>query len=103
MEALEITQRDETLRLAGELDLRTAPMLNDALARIDGHGPVKLDLSELSFIDSSGLHAIVEYASTTNGNGPVVLEGLTGMMRRVFEITHLDKHPSIEIRPVDGG
>jgi anti-anti-sigma factor len=99
MQALEITYRDGDtgLRLAGELDLRTRPQLSEAVARIRDNGQMTLDLSEVTFIDSSGLHAIVEIASTNNGH-PLILEGLPATMRRLFEITHLAQHPNLEIR-----
>ena len=68
---LEITrlERETGLRLAGELDLRTAPQLTEAFASIRSNGQAKLDLSELTFIDSSGLHAILGVASSVDGNG----------------------------------
>jgi len=45
----------------GELDLATAPALEDALARAfeGGSGRVVLDLRELEFIDSSGLRTLL--------------------------------------------
>lgn len=104
MDALEITQLDERtgLRVAGELDLSTAPQLNEALGAIAEDGAVTLDLSELTFIDSSGLHAIVAYARAANGNGPVVLDGVSSAMLRIFEITDLTQHPELEIRSSNG-
>jgi anti-anti-sigma factor len=105
MEVLEITELDgdEGLRLTGELDVSTAPQLNEAIAGIGGNGQVTLDLSELSFIDSSGLHAIVAYARTANGNGPLVLDGVSSAMLRIFEMTDLAQHPDLEIRSGNGG
>jgi anti-sigma B factor antagonist len=63
----ELRLRDEaqssshTLFLIGELDLATAPSLAAELVRLcaDGASEVILDLSELAFIDSTGLHTIV--------------------------------------------
>ena len=45
----------------GELDLATAPALEDALGRAfeSGSGRVVLDLRELEFIDSSGLRTLL--------------------------------------------
>ena len=102
-DALEIThiERNTGLSLAGELDLHTAPQLNEAFAGLEKNGQVTLDLSELTFIDSSGLHAIVECACAAEG-GPLVLEGATAMMRRIFEVTNLADHSKIEIRSTDG-
>ena len=51
-----------------------------------------------TFVDSGGLHAIASIAASTNGHGPLVLEGASAMVLRVFEITNLAHHPNIEIR-----
>lgn len=86
------------VRLAGELDLHSVPELKEALANLHTMGPVKLDLSELTFVDSSGLHAFVEFAGAENGNGPVILEAVPASMVRLFEISRLSEHPRLEIR-----
>jgi anti-anti-sigma factor len=86
------------LRVVGELDMHSVRVLNEALADLPGAGQAKLDLSELTFIDSSGLHALVAYAVGQNGSGPLILEGISAMMVRTFEITKLTEHPNLEIR-----
>ncbi len=53
---------DETLRLTilGDLDLAVAGKLSARLAELKATGhPVRLDLSQLAFIDSSGIQAIL--------------------------------------------
>ena len=48
------------LALTGELDLRSTSQLEDRLARLRVmKTPVRLDLSELDFIDSTALHLLV--------------------------------------------
>jgi anti-anti-sigma factor len=48
------------LSLTGELDLRSAPVLEDRLDRLRAlKSPVTLDLSELDFIDSTGIHLLI--------------------------------------------
>ena len=47
------------LALAGELDMASARVLREAFETLPGTGPATLDLAELTFIDSSGLHEIV--------------------------------------------
>jgi anti-anti-sigma factor len=97
----QVTQLDGQktgLRLVGELDLLTAPMLMEAYEGINGNGQVTIDLSELTFIDSGGLHAIASIVAATNGNGPLIMEGASAMVRRLFEITNLADHPKLEIR-----
>ena len=48
------------VRVAGELDLATAPLLEQTLRCAEGRARmVLLDLHELTFMDSAGLHVIV--------------------------------------------
>jgi anti-anti-sigma factor len=86
------------LRLAGELDLFSSSELALALADIDGNDPIHLDLSELTFIDSSGIGAILAFVRSRNGSGPVVLMNPSQPVRRAIEVVGLDRHPSIEMR-----
>jgi anti-sigma B factor antagonist len=46
----------------GEIDLETAPLLREVLLPVlEGEiGPVVLDLSEVAFMDSTGVHVLVE-------------------------------------------
>lgn len=49
------------LRLNGELDLGSAPALQHRLEQLRAQKlPVRLDLSKLEFIDSSGIHLLVK-------------------------------------------
>jgi anti-anti-sigma factor len=82
------------VRVIGELDLCTAPLLAEALVReLDAAVELLLDLSEVSFLDSSGLHAIVSAARAARAKGGVVLvdSPLPAQARRVIEITHLEE------------
>ena len=48
------------LSLTGELDIATTPVLEERLTRLRAvRSPVRLDLSRLEFIDSTGLHLLV--------------------------------------------
>lgn len=51
------------LRVSGELDLVSEPQLNQALEQSSGR-PVTIDLSELAFMDSTGLRALLGAART---------------------------------------
>ena len=50
------------LSVHGEIDLGTAPTLREVLQPVLEHqtGPVVVDLSMVSFMDSSGVHLLVE-------------------------------------------
>jgi stage II sporulation protein AA (anti-sigma F factor antagonist) len=76
-------------RIAGELDLGTVSKLRDALTPFVGDGEVTLDLSELTFIDSTGIHALLDVARSQDGK-KLILESPTEPVRRVLEILELD-------------
>jgi anti-anti-sigma factor len=87
------------LRLAGELDLATAPGLTEALLDFaSSEGEVHLDLGEVSFLDSSGLRVILALARSRGDNGSVVLLNPSAFILRILEIMGIDEHPGIEIR-----
>ena len=87
------------LKLTGELDLATAPQLDAALLlEASGPGELRLDVSELTFVDSSGLGTILAHARSRNGAGPVVLVDPTAPVLRAFELMCLDQHPGIAVR-----
>jgi anti-sigma B factor antagonist len=80
------------VRVIGELDLYTAPRLEnelDALARADA-AHVIVDLSRCPFVDSSGLGILLQ-ASARFGADRFALTGLGLEARRVFEITGADR------------
>jgi anti-sigma B factor antagonist len=80
------------VRVTGELDLYTAPRLEnalDTLVRAEA-AHVILDLSESPFVDSSGLGVLLQAAARL-GSGSFALTGLGMEARRVFEVTGADR------------
>jgi anti-sigma B factor antagonist len=72
------------LRVSGELDLVSSPILEAALADTGGR-PVRIDLAELAFMDSTGLRALLSAAREVPGlqlSGP-----LQPPVRRLLELT----------------
>jgi anti-sigma B factor antagonist len=80
--------------LSGELDLAAAPQLADALAEVpDRTAVVILDLSELTFMDSTGLHLIVSArARLADAGCRLVLVPGSHQVQRIFEITGTKHH-----------
>lgn len=80
------------LTLGGELDLATGARLREVLdPAIRGTGAVVIDLSGLRFIDSSGLHLLVQAEQQLRDSGrQLVLVRGSGAVHRVFELTQLD-------------
>jgi anti-anti-sigma factor len=79
--------------LAGEFDLAAVPQFEDAIAGVEAGGPpaIVIDLSALTFMDSSGLRALVtaDDRARTAGRRLAIVPGPPAV-RRVFEITQLD-------------
>jgi anti-anti-sigma factor len=80
--------------LLGELDVSTAPLLHDCLARIDGD--VEVDCSGLDFVDAQGLAAFVAAHARCAPSGRFVLVAPTSFLSRLLRITGLDA--TLEIR-----
>ena len=86
------------MRLLGELDMSTAPRLGDELARLasDGATMVTVDLSDLAFIDSTGLSVLITgLKRLRQQGGDMVLRSPTPGTRKVLEITGLTEVFSI--------
>ncbi|MFE9656868.1 STAS domain-containing protein [Micromonospora sp. NPDC006431] len=80
------------LRLAGELDLSTAPQLDAAVDRLaaDGHHELLVDLTELTFCDSVGIAALVRGDNHASAEGGWLrITGATGRVARVLQVTGL--------------
>ena len=79
-----------SIALRGELDVAAVPDLEGHLSPFEGNGvgAIMLDLRELTFIDSTGLHAILRARdrATTDGHR-LILVGARPTARRLFEIT----------------
>lgn len=82
------------LAVAGEVDLGTAPQLKDRLAELvaDGHRHVVVDLTATEFLDSTGLGALVAGLKRLRAHqGDMKVVCNTARVRKVFEITHVDR------------
>ena len=102
MTTLEVNTSDRPdcvlLELSGELDLASAPKLEDELRRVEGEGPelIVLDLRPLAFMDSSGLRALLAADSRAReaGRRLVLIRG-DERVQRVLKITRLDERLEI--------
>jgi anti-sigma B factor antagonist len=82
------------VRLAGELDLYNAHAVREALLECCSEGPERLvvDLSDVSFVDSTALGVLIE-ARTRLANRRGFLLAAPGLeIRRALEISGLDRH-----------
>ena len=85
--------------LSGEIDLSTVDLLRGSLAReVARGGRVVLDLREVTFMDSTGLKAIVQASRQLEGRG--TLEILPSpVVRKLFDLTGMGQAPTIMVVP----
>ena len=98
MTILEVETKDREdgveLALKGELDLSTIERVEQELSRAEdaGHRLIVLNLSGLTFLDSTGLRTVVtaDQRARRSGRRIVILKG-PATVHRVFTITRLDE------------
>lgn len=81
------------LRPKGDIDLSRAPAFRVEVAKCinNSTGAVFIDLSQVPYMDSSGVATLVEALQMTNRSGvKLALYGLQERVRSIFEIARLD-------------
>jgi anti-sigma B factor antagonist len=96
-----LTEENQILRfkLVGEVDAFTAPILKERFeATVQPNGQqVELDLSEVAYMDSTGLGVFVGFFKTLKANeGHLKIVGVNSRLQRLFEITGLNEVMDIE-------
>ncbi|HXP34398.1 MAG TPA: STAS domain-containing protein [Chthoniobacterales bacterium] len=89
------------LPLEGEIDLHVSPRVERSLASIIAKRPqhVVVDLSGVTFIDSSGLAVLIHAMQDVNEyGGKLTLSGINENVRVIFEMARLDQFFLIEPR-----
>lgn len=101
----QVTRREDgaiAVSLSGDLDLSTLDQLTSALdGHLDGKPElVVLDLRELTFLDSSGLRAMLGlHAKLTAQGGRLVIVRGPRRVHRVLELTRADEELEIVADP----
>ncbi len=86
--------RPNVLPLEGEIDLHVSPNVTASLRMMIEKKPKQLivDLSRVTYIDSSGLAALIEgMQNVEEHGGKFALAGLQETIRTIFEIARLDQ------------
>ena len=90
----DIQERVRILALAGEIDLHFAPIFRTLLEQptaVPAEALV-LDLSDVTFIDSSGIAVIIEHLrSATRRANTFCIGGMSDAVQQIFEIINLAK------------
>jgi anti-sigma B factor antagonist len=83
------------LLVSGEIDVATVLTFRDALAAVitTAHSPAVVDLSRVTFIDASGISALVAARqAVTDTDVTLVLLDPSTPVRRLLEVVGLDEH-----------
>lgn len=106
MADFEITAHGSTLYfLNGELDIATVPLMELAIGpALDRGGPITLDMTDVTFADSSGIGAIMKSVRSLP-TGCIVLHGVQDDVGRVIDLMGIRQGlPALHVIPcVHGG
>ena len=102
MKTFDVTseQRGGTVlvKLSGELDISSAPKVEDELARVEPDRPpvIVLDLRSLAFMDSTGLRLLIaaDTRASQEDRRLMIVKG-PEPVQRVFRITRLEERLEI--------
>src|SRR5216117_2823766 len=87
-------ERSNVLPLKGEIDLHVSPSVTTSLNSMIEKKPERMviDLSEVTYIDSAGLAALIQAMQKVEAyGGKFLLAGLQETVRSIFEISRLDQ------------
>ena len=75
------------------LDATVAPELKNLVQTLvaEGKNRILLDFENVSFMDSSGLGAVVSGLKAVGDEGEFVVCGLHGVVLDLFKLTHMDR------------
>ncbi|MEO8661611.1 MAG: STAS domain-containing protein [Bryobacteraceae bacterium] len=79
--------------LDGRIAADVAPRFKSKLAEymVDGNRSIVIDLGSVSFIDSSGLGALVSSLKSMGKDGDLVISSAQGTVATMFKLTRMDK------------
>ena len=93
-------ERAQLISLHGEFDLTGVERFRDAVGVVASPGAwVVIDLTELSFIDASGMRAFAEAADVVGERGRLILCGLLegGPVARTLAMAGIARQPNVQI------
>ena len=87
---IEMGDGGTTVRVAGEIDMATAPSLQECLDSVTGD--VVVDLAGVPFIDSTGITVLIRDHKRRHAAGAMLtIRGSSPMALRAFEVTGVDR------------
>jgi anti-sigma B factor antagonist len=101
-DGLSVEIDDYTVRVSGELDLHTEPILLQTVGQLPLRPEVRVvvDLGECTFMDSAGLHGLFRCSAVVHdAGGKVVLRMPSRAVLRVLELSGVDGDAPFDIEP----
>jgi len=96
---VDITEKDgvNVVALSGDIDLQTSPKVRQGLLEcLESHDKVLVDMSQVNYIDSSGVASLVEAFQVSRTKGAsFALVHVSPAAMRVLNLARLDKVFSI--------
>lgn len=91
---MSLPDESNVLPLEGEIDLHVSPRVSASLGAMIEEKPsrVVVDLSKVTYIDSSGLAVLIEAMQNVEAyGGKFLLAGIQDNVKPIFEIARLDQ------------
>jgi len=91
-------ERVTVLTVSGEVDLATAPLLDERLteAIADGEATVIVNLDRVSFMDSTGLQVLIAHATPGRNGDRVRLTKGSAQVQKLFRVSGIhDRLPFV--------
>ena len=89
------TQGEFTVVTIGEtrMDAAVAPEFKHQIAQLleDGATRIVLDLSQVNFMDSSSLGALVSLLKMIGNRGDLIIAGAKGVVAELFKLTRMER------------
>jgi len=85
--------------LEGEVDIAILPLMTTAISdAVSRGGPLTIDMSGVTFIDSSGVGAIVNFVKALP-KGCIILHDVRDATQRVIDLMGVGQAPKLHVIP----
>lgn len=103
VETEELRDGAVVMRLSGEVDISSANLMSEQFESLAGQGKtaVVLDATKVTFMDSTGLHALVEGKRILHEKGTRIFLVPSNQVRRVLELVFPDPLFAARLNSVD--
>ena len=100
---IDIVEYDELVIVSvkGEVDLSAASLFEEslAIAGATNASAIIVDLDRVSFMDSAGVHALLQFSISDDNRGRLTLTAGSPQVRRLLELTGVKRYLSFARAP----